>query len=414
MSPESHALLIAQPLVLPRGPALKNRLAKSALSEALGSPDNRVTPELVQLYRCWASSGAGLLMTGNVMIDRRAVGEPGNVVLEDARDMDRLREWATAGASDGSALWMQINHPGKQAPRGLNRENVSPSAVPFGPKLAPFFPVPRALTGPEIEDIIRRYGNTAALAKEAGFGGVQLHGAHGYLISQFLSPHHNRREDEWGGTAVKRRRFVIEVYREVRRRVGKDFPVGIKLNSADFQRGGFTEVESLGAIKALAKAGIDLIEISGGTYEEPAMQGLRKASSVAREAYFLEFAEKVRAQVQVPLMVTGGFRSLAGMEAPLRAGALDLVGLGRILAIEPDAPARLLRGEETRHRVQPLSTGIRLLDGFGSLEVTWYTRQLHRMGRGRKPVPDESALKSFVLDLRSKGIGILKARRLRA
>ncbi|WP_136249416.1 NADH:flavin oxidoreductase/NADH oxidase family protein, partial [Panacagrimonas perspica] len=338
-------LLINQPLPLARGPALKNRLAKSALSEALGSADNRVTPQLVRLYRRWATSGAGLLMTGNVMIDRRAVGEPGNVVLEDDRDMARLREWAAAGSAGGSALWMQINHPGKQAPRGLNRENVSPSAVPFGPKLAPFFPVPRALTQTEIEEIVRRYGNTAALAKEAGFGGVQLHGAHGYLISQFLSPHHNRREDDWGGTAVKRRRFVIEVYREVRRRVGKDFPVGIKLNSADFQRGGFTEAESLGVIKALAKAGIDLIEISGGTYEEPAMQGLRKASSAAREAYFLEFAEKVRAQVKVPLMVTGGFRSLAGMEAPLRADALDLVGLGRILAIEPDAPARLLRGQ---------------------------------------------------------------------
>ena len=412
--PVAAAAVLAQPLALRRGPALTNRIAKSALSEALGSADNRVTKELVRLYQRWSESGAGLLMTGNVMIDRRAVGEPGNVVLEDERDLPRLREWAAAGTAHGGALWMQINHPGKQAPRGLNRENVSPSAVPFGPKLAPFFPVPRELTDAEIRDIVRRYGETAAIARKAGFSGVQLHGAHGYLISQFLSPHHNRREDRWGGTPSKRRRFVVEVYCEVRKRVGEDFPVGIKLNSADFQRGGFTESESMGVIKALAKEGIDLIEISGGTYEEPAMQGLRKASSVAREAYFLEFAEKVRAQVDVALMVTGGFRSLAGMEAPLRAGALDLVGLGRILAIEPDAPARLLRGQETRQRVQPLSTGIRFLDDFGSLEVTWYTRQLHRMGRGKSPVPDESALKSFVLDLRSKGIGILRARRLRA
>lgn len=406
--------LIAQPLSLPRGPALKNRLAKSALSEALGSIDNRATPELIRLYQRWASSGAGLLVTGNVMIDRRALGEPGNVVLEDERDLLRLQQWAAAAKSQGTRIWMQLNHPGKQSPRGMNRENVAPSAIGFGEKLAPFFPVPRELTESEIEQIIARFGTAAAIAKQAGFDGVQLHGAHGYLISQFLSPHHNRREDAWGGTAVKRRRFVIQVYREVRRRVGDDFPIGIKLNSADFQRGGFTESESLGVIRALAKAGVDLIEISGGTYEEPAMQGLRKASTASREAYFLEFAEKVRAEVEVPLMVTGGFRTLAGMEAPLKANALDVIGLGRILAIEPDAPARLLRGEETRQRVQPLSTGIKYLDGMGSLEVTWYTRQLHRMGRGEAPVPDENALKSFVLDLCDKGVGIFRTRRLRA
>lgn len=401
---------IAQPLVLARGRAIPNRIAKSALSEALGTIDNRVTPELVRLYRRWGAGGAGLLITGNVMVDRRALGEPGNVVVEDERDLLMLQQWAAAGSARGARMWMQINHPGKQAPRGMNRENVAPSAIGFGEKLSPFFPVPRALRNAEIEEIVTRFGNTAAIAKKAGFDGVQLHGAHGYLISQFLSPHHNQRRDAWGGTAVKRRRFVTQLFREVRRRVGEDFPIGIKLNSADFQRGGFTEAESLGVIKALAKAGIDLIEISGGTYEEPAMQGLRKASTVAREAYFLEFAEKVRGAVRVPLMVTGGFRSLAGMEAPLRAGAIDLVGLGRIFAVEPEAPCRLLRGQETRHQVRPLSTGIRYLDQMGSLEVTWYTRQLHRMGHGEPPVPDENALKSFVFDLRDKGLGILRTR----
>ncbi|MGH8516178.1 MAG: NADH:flavin oxidoreductase/NADH oxidase family protein [Panacagrimonas sp.] len=403
--------LIAQALPLARGRAIPNRIAKSALSEALGTIDNRVTPELVCLYRRWGTGGAGLLVTGNVMIDRRALGEPGNVVVEDERDLLMLQQWAAAGSARGTRMWMQINHPGKQAPRGMNRENVAPSAIGFGEKLAPFFPVPRELTNTRIEEIVTRFGNTAAIARKAGFDGVQLHGAHGYLISQFLSPHHNQRDDAWGGSALKRRRFVTQVFREVRRRVGEDFPIGIKLNSADFQRGGFTEAESIGVIKALAKAGIDLIEISGGTYEEPAMQGLRKkASTVAREAYFLEFAEKVRAEVTVPLMVTGGFRSLSGMEAPLRAKAMDLVGLGRIFAVEPDAPARLLRGEETIHQVRPLSTGVRYLDQMGSLEVTWYTRQLHRMGRGEHPVPDENALKSFVFDLRDKGLGILRTR----
>ncbi len=415
-APMVQARPLAQPLSLPNGVILGNRLAKSALSEALGNPDGTVSGKLIRLYRRWSTSGAGLLITGNVMVDRRALGEPGNVVIEDERDLPRLREWAAAGTAQGCAVWMQINHPGKQAPRGLNRETVSPSAVPFGSKLAPFFATPRALTDAEIRDIIQRYGNAAAIARKAGFTGVQLHGAHGYLISQFLSPHHNRRNDAWGGTAAKRRRFVMELYRELRRRVGDEFPIGIKLNSADFQRGGFTETESLAVIAALAMAGIDLIEISGGTYEEPAMMQSAqvKSSTVEREAYFLEFAEKVRKKVKVPLMVTGGFRSLSGMEAPLREGALDIVGLGRILAIEPDAPARLLRGEETRHRIRPLSTGVKYIDNLGSLEITWYTRQLHRMGKDRDPAPGEHALKSFLLDLQSKGLGMLRNRRLRA
>ncbi|AOK28123.1 MULTISPECIES: NADH:flavin oxidoreductase/NADH oxidase family protein [Burkholderia] len=407
--------VLSQPLTLPNGTVLKNRLAKSALTETLANADGCVTPELITLYRRWSSSGAGMLLTGNVMIDRRALGEPGNVVIEDERDLPRLREWAAAGTAHGSELWMQLNHPGKQAMRGLNRETVAPSAIGFGPKLAPYFPVPRALTAAQIDDIITRFGTTAAIAKQAGFTGVQLHGAHGYLVSQFLSPHHNQRDDDWGGNAEKRRRFVLAVYHEVRRRVGPDFPVSIKLNSADFQRGGFTEEESLDVIRALAQAGIDLVEISGGTYEEPVMQvGQRKASTLAREAYFLEFAEKVRAEVRVPLMVTGGFRSLAGMTAPLRAGALDLIGLGRIFTIEPDAPARLLRGEETLHRIKPLTTGIKYFDSLGSLEVTWYSRQMHRIAKGRRPIPDESGLKSFLIELAARGFQIWKTQRLRA
>ncbi|KVE33280.1 NADH:flavin oxidoreductase/NADH oxidase family protein [Burkholderia sp. TSV86] len=413
-APDMSAVL-SQPLTLPNGTVLKNRLAKSALTETLANADGCVTPELITLYRRWSYSGAGVLLTGNVMIDRHALGEPGNVVIEDERDLPRLREWAAAGTAHGGELWMQLNHPGKQAMRGLNRETVAPSAIGFGPKLAPYFPVPRALTAAQIDDIITRFGTAAAIAKQAGFTGVQLHGAHGYLISQFLSPHHNQRDDDWGGNAEKRRRFVLAVYHEVRRRVGPDFPVSIKLNSADFQRGGFTEEESLDVIRALAQAGIDLVEISGGTYEEPVMQvGQRKASTVAREAYFLEFAEKVRAEVRVPLMVTGGFRSLAGMTAPLHAGALDLIGLGRIFTIEPDAPARLLRGEETLHRIKPLTTGIKYFDSLGSLEITWYSRQMHRIAKGRRPIPDESGLKSFLIELASRGFQIWRTQRLRA
>ncbi|MDF2447096.1 MAG: NADH:flavin oxidoreductase/NADH Oxidase [Moraxellaceae bacterium] len=415
----SPAQVLAQPYTLPNGAVVKNRLVKSAMSESLATYDNHVTPELVRLYGRWAAGGTGLLITGNVMIDRRALGEPGNVVLEDERDMELLRAWARAGTQNGTQLWMQINHPGKQVMRSLNTDAVAPSAIPFeAPELAAVFLKPRALTEAEILDLIQRFGRTAELAKQAGFSGVQIHGAHGYLVSQFLSGRHNQRTDQWGGSAENRRRFVLAVYAEMRRRCGPDFPIAIKLNSADFQKGGFTEEESLDVIRALGAAGIDQIEISGGTYEAPAMAGKKQAplkdSTRRREAYFMDFAAKARAAVKTPLMVTGGFRSLAGMAEAIQSGDVDFVGLARGLAIEPDLSSRLLAGKEPRFQVKPISTGIRMVDDMGMMEVMWYSRQLHRMGRGKAPRPNESGLISLVCTLAANGWGTFQTRRLRA
>ncbi|MDL0431599.1 NADH:flavin oxidoreductase/NADH oxidase family protein [Marinobacter sp. TBZ242] len=379
------AELLSQPLTLKNGAVIPNRFAKSAMSETLGTMDNRVTKELPRLYRTWAEGGVGLSITGNVMIDRRHIGEPGNVVLEDERDFSLLQEWAREGARNGCQLWMQLNHPGKQSPKMLNKAPVSPSAVPFRKELQAMFATPRALEASEIEEIIQRFATSAAIAEKAGFSGVQIHGAHGYLVSQFLSPHHNQREDEWGGSPEKRMRFVVEVYKAIRVATGQRFAVGIKLNSADFQRGGFTEEESLGVIDTLAGLGIDLVEISGGNYENPAMAKGNKASTVAREAYFLEFAEKVRKRVDVPLMVTGGFRTELGMAEALASGATDLVGLARPLAVEPDFPKRIMEGQAFTSSVRPIRTGIRMIDDMALMEVSWYTRQLGRMGKGKAP-----------------------------
>jgi len=411
MTPQQR---LAQPLTLANGSVLKNRIAKSAMSEALGTTDNRPTARLERLYGAWAEGGLGLSITGNVMIDRRAIGEPNNIAIEDESDLDALRRWAAAGTRQGTALWMQLNHPGKQAPKGLNRETVSPSAVPFRPDMAAFFATPRALGEAEIEDLIQRFARAAAIAQKAGFTGVQIHGAHGYLVSQFLSPHHNQRSDQWGGSPENRRRFVLAVLAAIRAAVGRDFPIGIKLNSADFQRGGFTEEDSLATIEALVAGGIDLVEISGGTYEAPAMTGVMKETTRAREAYFLTFAEKVRATVRVPLMVTGGFRSLDGMGNALASGALDLVGLGRALAIEPDLPQRLLGGANPLHTVKAITTGIKLIDRMALMEVAWYSRQLRRIGEGRAPRPNESGLGAFALGLLENGWHTFKTHRLRA
>lgn len=414
----SPAQILGQPFTLPNGTVVKNRLAKSAMSEALGTTDNHVTEGLTNLYRRWADGGIGLLITGNVMVDRRALGEPNNVALEDESDLELLKQWAAAGTRNGTQLWMQINHPGKQVPKGLNAESVAPSAIPFGKEIAAFFATPRELTEAEILDLIQRFGRTAAIAKKAGFSGVQIHGAHGYLVSQFLSGHHNQRTDQWGGNVVNRRRFVLEVFKSIRAQTGPDFPVGIKLNSADFQKGGFTEEESLDVIRALSEAGIDMIEISGGTYEAPVMAGVKevpvKDSTRRREAYFLEFAEKARQAVKTPLMLTGGFRSAEGMSEAITSGAVDFVGIARSLAIEPDVPNRLLSGQQPRFAVKPIKTGIKPIDRMALMEVAWYSRQLRRMANGGEPKPNESGLVSFLIGMTENGWNTFKTRRLRA
>ena len=399
MTPQA---LLAQPLQLPRGAVVKNRIFKSAMSEALGTPQGAPTPELVRLYGAWADGGVGLCVTGNVMIDHGALGEPGNVVIADDRDLPALKAWAQAATRNGTQCWVQLNHPGKQSPKGLNKGgNVAPSAVPFRADLQAFFATPRELTDTEVRALVQRFGEAAHVVKKAGFSGVQIHGAHGYLVSQFLSPHHNVRTDDWGGTPEKRRRFVLEVYGAMRQAVGPKFPIGIKLNSADFQRGGFTEEESLDTIRALADAGIDLIEISGGTYEAPVMTGVKagktpvKESTRQREAYFLEFAEKARQAVKTPLVVTGGFRSAQGMAQAIASGAVDMVGMARMLAVEPDVPNKLLAGHAPTHVVKPITTGIGAIDKLGLLEISWYTGQLKRIGRGEPPKPNEPGLWVF-------------------
>lgn len=387
--------VLAQPFTLPNGVEIKNRLVKSAMSEALGDQNFAPTPQLTTLYKTWANGGIGLSITGNVMIDHRALGEPRNVVIEDESHLEALQTWAKAATANNTACWVQLNHPGKQSPKGLNKENVSPSAVPFKKHLH-FFPIPRELTDAEIRDLIQRFANAARIVKKAGFTGVQIHGAHGYLVSQFLSPLSNLRTDDWGGSPEKRRRFVLAVYQAMREQVGADFPIGIKLNSADFQRGGFTEEESLDTIHALSAAGIDLIEISGGTYEAPAMTGVKKESTRQREAYFMAFADKARQVVHTPLVVTGGFRSLRGMSEAIESNAVDFVGLGRSLAIETDLPNRLLTGEEPLESVRAIKTHISLIDKSGIMEILWYTSQLKRIGDGKAPKPNESGLWAFV------------------
>ena len=395
---------IQESLRLPCGAILKNRIGKSAMSEALGDPKHRADERLSTLYRRWAHGGAGLLITGNVMIDPNSLGEPGNVVFFEGQENASFKDWARAGREVGTHCWVQLNHPGKQSPKFLSPNPVAPSAISLKPPLDKMFNKPRALESTEIHQLIKAFAHAALVSKGAGFTGVQIHGAHGYLVSQFLSPLHNQRTDEWGGSLENRMRFVVEIYKAIRGVVGAEFPISIKLNSADFQKGGFTQAESMMVVETLSNLGMDLIEISGGTYEAPEMTGIhQKESTKKREAYFLDYCEKVRARVKTPLMLTGGFRSSEGMQAALDSGACDVIGLARSVAINPDFPKEILEGKDVQSLVKPLTTGVRALDNLIPLEVTWYTLQLHRMAKGKDPVMNMSPLSSIVRTMVTMG-----------
>ncbi|MBC6450581.1 NADH:flavin oxidoreductase/NADH oxidase family protein [Actinokineospora xionganensis] len=410
---------ISDPLTLPCGQVLPNRIMKSALSEALGSRANGPSTRLERLYGRWTGGGYGLIVTGNVMVDRRQLGEPGNVVIEDDRDLDGLTRWAKSTQDGGVPIWMQLNHPGRQANAlAARRRPVAPSAIAAK---VPGAVTPRALTGAEIEDIIDRFATAASVAETAGFDGVQIHGAHGYLVAQFLSPLANQRTDEWGGDPQRRARFVLEVLRRIRGAVSPGFAVGIKLNSADFQRGGFTEAESRDVVARLATEGVDLIEVSGGSYEVPAMMGQAvSASTREREAYFLEYARAVRdVAADVPLAVTGGFRSRTAMANAVADGACDLIGLGRPTCTTPDAARAILESRQPRLDVHAVRFGLRgplgkvadlkALDG--ALDLQWHTDQLHRLGAGQDPDLDRPWWKTAASMLKRNGLDAFRSKR---
>ena len=383
---------LQEKLILPCGAKLQNRIAKSAMSENMSTINHGPTKALINSYKQWADGGSGLMITGNIMIDGNAIAEPGNVLVENKDDFELLHEWAGIVKDSGLHLWAQINHPGRQALGFLNKEVVAPSAVKTNVRgMAAMFKKPRALKEAEIFEIIERFGNTAAILKEAGFTGVQIHGAHGYLVSQFLSPLVNHRKDKWGGSLENRTRFVLEIYKEIRHKVGNRFPIGIKINSADFQRGGFTEEESKEVIKMLGAEGIDLIEVSGGTYEQPAMTGAgQKNSTKEREAYFLDYVKAMRKLISTPLMLTGGFRTVSVMERAIAEGVLDIIGIARPFTLYPDLPKRIFEGKLESIHIRTPKTGIEMIDSSGFVEIKWHELQIHRLGKGKKPNPNLS------------------------
>lgn len=379
------------PLTLPNGSQLINRLAKAAMEENMADRDHAPSEALIRLYRTWAQGGAGLLVTGNVMVDGRAMTGPGGVVLDSPllspQIGERFRAWANVAKSGGSQIWMQINHPGRQMPAALGQPTLAPSDVPMAlGRFSRQFSPPRAMSEADIAEVKARFINTALLAQRFGFDGVQIHAAHGYLLSQFLSPLTNQRRDRWGGSLENRARLLLEIVQGIREQVGDRFAVSVKLNSADFQRGGFSADDAKVVVEMLNPLGVDLVELSGGSYEAPAMHGqARDGRTLAREAYFLEFARDIVAAAHMPVMVTGGIRRYPVVEQVLGSG-VAVAGMATALAIDPELPARWRREEEASTQLRPIPWRNKVLASVGYMAMVKY--QLRRLGRGRASNPE--------------------------
>ncbi len=384
----THKPTLFDPLVLPNGQVIANRIAKAAMEENMADRRHLPGADLLGLYRQWGAGGAGMILTGNVMVAADAVTGPGGVVLDAGQPLDPFRKWAEVGKAHGARMWMQINHPGRQVYVATNSKAIAPSAVPVEIEgYSKLFAQPRAMTEDDIQRVIEQFATTAELAEKAGFDGVEIHAAHGYLLSQFLSPLTNRRQDEWGGSLENRARILIRIVRATRARVSPGFGVGVKLNSADFQKGGFDAADAVAVVRMLNDEGVDLVEISGGSYESPAMHGRpASASTRAREAYFVDFARDIVAVATMPIMVTGGIRRLATAEDALtsdegRAG-VAMVGIAQALAYAPDLPNQWRRAERVvevpvvRWKSKPLS-------GLATMALA--KLQLQRMGKGKSP-----------------------------
>ncbi|MFM1976565.1 MAG: hypothetical protein RL145_1411 [Pseudomonadota bacterium] len=410
---------IQTPLTLPCGAVLKNRLAKAAMTEGLADSRGVPTIGLVRLYEGWAHGGCGLLITGNVVIDADHLERPGNVILSGkptAEAEAALRAWTQAGTANGTHLWAQISHAGRQTQKLVNPTPKAPSAVKLGLPGGQFGE-PQAMRADEVEAVIQAYVQAALTCQSVGFTGVQIHAAHGYLLSSFLNPLANQRGDLYGGPLENRARPLLEVVRQTRAAVGPSFAIGVKLNSSDFQKGGLTTEDSVQVAKWLQELGVDLLEVSGGNYEAPEMMGMegldpsaprptKSASTLAREAYFIDFARTLRRVVTMPIMLTGGLRTLSGMQAALDEG-VDVIGIARPLTIDLKAANALLDGTkdhlpawEQQLQERPGFFGpkshiklIRTIQGFAG--IYWYYSQFYRLGRGQSAEPNLSPLKAM-------------------
>jgi 2,4-dienoyl-CoA reductase-like NADH-dependent reductase (Old Yellow Enzyme family) len=389
------------PLVLRSGRKLGNRIAKAAMEESMAGSAQLPDERLIPLYRRWGSGGAGLLITGNVMVHAEALTGPGGIVLDDRAALEPFSRWAEAGKAGGATMWMQINHPGRQVQSRMPGVVWAPSAVAVElGRHSKRFGEPVAMTEEQIGETVTRFASTAGLAERAGFDGVEVHAAHGYLLSQFLSPLVNRRTDDWGGPLRNRARLLLDVVRAIRSVVSPSFSLAVKLNSADFQRGGFDAEDAAKVIAMLEQLGVDMVELSGGSYESPAMAGHPSdARTVAREAYFLELASDLAKASPLPLMLTGGITRRQTAETVLASG-VAVVGMGTAIALTPDLAERWRAGREATERLAPVTWSDKTLASAASMALVRH--QMRRVTRGKHPTGKTHPVHALICDQRSQ------------
>jgi 2,4-dienoyl-CoA reductase-like NADH-dependent reductase (Old Yellow Enzyme family) len=328
------------------GMTMRNRMVRSATWEGMCEQDGRPTEKLINCYRDLAQGGIGLIISGYTFVRPDGKQFPGKMGIH-TDEFARVYEELTSSVHDaGGKIAVQLVHAGGQTDaNNAGRQPLAPSAV----QVDQFQEMPAELTKDEISEIIAAFAEGARRAKAWGFDGVQLHGAHGYLINQFLSPLTNRRTDEYGGSVENRCQFMLEVYRKVRESVGDDYPVFIKLNAADNLDGGLEVDDAIYAAKKLDEAGIDAIEISAGTpasgEENPAREKILKPE---KEAYNLPLAHRIKEAVNCPVMVVGGFRSYEVAESTIKDDGMDYIAMARPLIREPALANRWQQGDRSR------------------------------------------------------------------
>lgn len=410
---------LSDPLTLPCGLTLPNRIVKAAMTEALADGDNNPTQRLDRLYEQFAAGGPGMLLTGNVMVDRRHLERARNVVVDGATDRTALRRYAAACVSVPTIV--QVSHPGRQTTRVVQPRPVGPSrAAAVG--MAGLFAKPRGLTLAEIADLRRRFVDAGRSVVDAGFAGVQVHAAHGYLLSTFLSPVLNQRQDAYGVDLFGRARLLLEIVADLREALPASAAVGVKVNSRDTGEHSAEAVEALVSVAGwLQTAGADFVEVSGGSYESPALLGLDRPAGgsggeATSEAYFNDAAAAVARETLVPVLLTGGFRTRAAMESTLASGTAALIGVGRPLAIDPTLARKLLDGDvDELPRPAPRIGGPKQVQQLlgAAANSGWHRFQMERLGVGRAPVrrlPAALAVADYVL---RDGAQALVARRRR-
>ncbi|TFK53606.1 FMN-linked oxidoreductase [Heliocybe sulcata] len=352
--------VLSQPVKLPfSGKVVPNRFLKSAMTERLCTwdPDNRAecgkpTEAYVNLYKKWGEGQTGMIVLGNVPVHREFLEAAGNAIIDKTNSWDAVEAFkpvVAAAKAHGMLVIAQLTHAGRQTAAHISEHPVSASATktPDG-AMGMTFKTARAMTEEEIWDAIDRWAFASEVLYKAGADGVQLHGAHGYLLSQFLSPRTNLRTDQWGGSFENRSRIVFETLKAIRKRVPDEaFILSIKINSHDFIDGGFDEQDCTAMVERLEAARVDLIELSGGTYETSAFEH-KKESTIRREGFFVEFADRMRPHLkQSVLCVTGGFRNVGPMADAITRNTCQIIGLGRPLCAEPDLPKKILERQVT-------------------------------------------------------------------